>query len=76
MANEKSKAEQYRDERKARIAEAAKKNAKDIALNDFYMFIDEVWKTLNRYDIRVECEDVTWDVSKDEEMIYINEMLK
>ena len=30
MANEKSKAEQYRDERKARIAEAAKKNAKDM----------------------------------------------
>lgn len=28
MANEKSKAEQYRDERKARIAKAAKKNAK------------------------------------------------
>ena len=27
MANEKSKAEQYRDERKARIAEAAKKNS-------------------------------------------------
>lgn len=30
MAIEKSKAEQYRDERKARIAEAAKKNAKDM----------------------------------------------
>ncbi len=30
MANEKSKAEQYRDERKARIAEAAKKNAKNM----------------------------------------------
>ena len=27
MANEKSKAEQYRDERKARIAKSAKKNA-------------------------------------------------
>ena len=30
MANEKSKAEQYCDERKARIAEAAKKNAKNM----------------------------------------------
>ena len=30
MANEKSKAEQYRDERKARIAETAKKNAKNM----------------------------------------------
>ena len=30
MTNEKSKAEQYRDERKARIAEAAKKNAKNM----------------------------------------------
>ncbi len=30
MANEKSKAELYRDERKARIAEAAKKNAKNM----------------------------------------------
>lgn len=54
-----------------------KKNAKDIALNDFYMFIDEVWEALiNRYDIKVECEDVTRDVRKDEETIYINEMLK
>ena len=54
-----------------------KKNAKEIALNDFYMFIDEVWEALiNRYDIKVECEDVTWDTSRDEETIYINEMLK
>lgn len=54
-----------------------KKNAKDIALNDFYMFIDEVWEALiNRYDIRVECDDVTLDVRKDEETIYLNEMLK
>jgi hypothetical protein len=30
MANEKSKAEQYRDERKARIAKTAKKNAKNM----------------------------------------------
>ena len=30
MANDKSKAEQYRDERKARIAETAKKNAKNM----------------------------------------------
>ncbi|MBR6531223.1 MAG: hypothetical protein IKT61_01825, partial [Clostridia bacterium] len=30
LANEKSKAEQYRDERKARIAETAKKNAKNM----------------------------------------------
>ena len=30
MANEKSKAEQYREERKARIAETAKKNAKNM----------------------------------------------
>ena len=56
-----------------------KKNAKDIALNDFHMFIDEVWDALiNRHDIRIECDDVTfaWDASKHEETIYINEMLK
>lgn len=54
-----------------------KKNAKDIALNGFYMFIDEVWKALiNRHDIRVECDDVTWNISNDEETLYINEMLK
>lgn len=33
MANEKSKAEQYRDERKARIAKAAKKNAHNMEKN-------------------------------------------
>lgn len=54
-----------------------KKDAKDIALNDFYIFIDDMWGALiNRHDIRVECDDVTWDVSKHEETMYINEMLK
>ena len=54
-----------------------KKDAKDVALNDFHMFIDEMWEALiNRHDIRIECEDVTWDVSKHEEAIYINEILK
>lgn len=59
------------------VVTTSKKDAKDIALNDFYMFIDEVWKALiNRHDIRIECDYVTWDISKDEETIYINEMLK
>lgn len=54
-----------------------KKDAKDIALNDFHMFIDEVWKALiNRHDIKIECDDVTWDRDKNGETIYINEMLK
>lgn len=54
-----------------------KTDAKDIALNDFHMFINDMWEALiNRHDIRIECDDVTWDISKHEETIYINEMLR
>lgn len=53
-----------------------KNNAKAEALNNFYMFINDMWKTLDRRDIKVECELVSWFVNDDEETIYINEMLK
>lgn len=54
-----------------------KDNAKKEALNGFYMFIDDMWKeVLDRRDIKVECEWVSWLVHDDREMIYINEMLK
>ena len=56
----------------------SKNNAKAEALNNFYMLMDDTWKALiNRRDIRVECELVSWLVDWDDEnMIYINEMLK
>lgn len=54
-----------------------KDNAKAEALNDFYMFINDMWKeVLDRRDIKVECELVSWLKHDDREMIYINEMLK
>lgn len=54
-----------------------KNNAKAEALNDFYMFINDMWKeTLDRRDIKVECELVSWLVHDNRETIYINEMLK
>lgn len=54
-----------------------KDNAKAEALNDFYMFINNTWgKVLDRRDIKIECELVSWLVHDDREMIYINEMLK
>ena len=54
-----------------------KNNAKAEALNDFYIFINDLWKeTLDRRDIKVECELVSWLKHDDRETIYINEMLK
>lgn len=54
-----------------------KNNAKAEALNNFYMFINDMWKeTLDRRDIKVECEWASWLVHDDRETIYINEMLK
>lgn len=54
-----------------------KNNAKAEALNDFYMFISDMWKELlDRRDIKVECELVSWLKHDDRETIYINEMLK
>lgn len=54
-----------------------KDNAKLEALNDFYMFINDMWKeVLDRRDIKVECELVSWLKHDDRETIYINEMLK
>lgn len=54
-----------------------KDNAKVEALNDFYMFINDMWKeVLDRRDIKVECELVSWFIHDDGETIYINEMLK
>ena len=54
-----------------------KNNAKKEALNNFYMLIKDLWKeTINRHDIKIECEYVSWLTCDDEETIYINEMLK
>ena len=54
-----------------------KDNAKTEALNDFYRFINDMWKELlDRRDIKVECELVSWLVDDDRETIYVNEMLK
>lgn len=54
-----------------------KDNAKAEALNDFYMFINDMWKeVLDRRDIKVECEYISWLADDDRETIYINEMLK
>lgn len=54
-----------------------KNNAKAEALNNFYMFVNGMWKeVLDRRDIKVECELVSWFKYDDRETIYINEMLK
>lgn len=54
-----------------------KNNAKKEALNNFYMLIKDLWKeTINRRDIKIECEYVSWLTYDEEETIYINEMLK
>lgn len=54
-----------------------KDNAKEETLNDFYMFINDMWeKILDRHNIKIECELVSWLVHDDRETIYINEMLK
>lgn len=54
-----------------------KNNAKKEALNNFYMLIKDLWKeTINRRDIKIECEYVSWLIYDEEETIYINEMLK
>ena len=54
-----------------------KNNAKKEALNNFYMLIKDLWKeTINRRDIKIECEYVSWVTYDGEETIYINEMLK
>lgn len=54
-----------------------KNNAKKEALNNFYTLINEMWKeVLDRRDVKIECEWVSWLVHDDREMIYINEMLK
>lgn len=54
-----------------------KDNAKAEALNGFYMFINDMWKeVLDRRDIKVECELVSWLKHDDRETLYINEMLK
>ena len=54
-----------------------KNNAKKEALNNFYMLVKDLWKeTINRRDIKIECEYVSWLTYDGEETIYINEMLK
>lgn len=54
-----------------------KDNAKTEALNGFYMFITDMWKELlDRRDIKVECELVSWLKHDDNETIYINAILK
>lgn len=54
-----------------------KNNAKKEALNNFYMLIKDLWKEMiNKRDIKIECEYVSWLTYDGEETIYINEMLK
>ena len=54
-----------------------KNNAKKEALNNFYMLIKDLWKEIiNKRDIKIECEYVSWLTDDKEETIYINEMLK
>ena len=54
-----------------------KDNAKVEALNDFYLFINGMWKkVLDRRDLKVECELVSWLKHDDIETIYMNAMLK
>lgn len=54
-----------------------KNNAKEEALNNFYTFISDMWKeVLDRRDVKIECEWVSWLVHDDRETIYINEILK
>ena len=54
-----------------------KNNAKKEALNNFYMLINDLWKgIINRFDIKIECEHVSWLTDDEKETIYINEMLK
>ena len=54
-----------------------KNNAKKEALNDFCMFINDMWKeVLDRRDIKIECELVSWIVDDDRKMIYINEVME
>ena len=54
-----------------------KNNAKKEVLNNFYMLVKDLWKeTINRRDIKIECEYVSWLTYDGEETIYINEMLK
>ena len=54
-----------------------KNNAKEEVLNNFYMLIKDLWKEIiNRRDIKIECEYVSWLTDDEKETIYINEMLK
>ena len=54
-----------------------KDNAKEEALNNFGMFISDMWKgILDRRDIKIECEWVSWLIHDDRKTVYINEMLK
>lgn len=54
-----------------------KNNAKKEALNNFYMLIKDLWKEIiNKRDIKIECEYVSWLTYDEGETIYINEMLK
>lgn len=41
------------------------------------MLVKDLWKeTINRRDIKIECEYASWLTYDGEETIYINEMLK
>lgn len=55
-----------------------KDNAKKEALNNFYMFVNDMWKEvlLDKRNIKIECELVSWLIHDNKEMIYINEILK
>lgn len=53
----------------------SKNDAKNEAINNFYVFMNDMWKSIiNRRDVRVECELMSWDVNN-EDMVYINKIM-
>ena len=55
----------------------SKDNAKAEALIDFCMFIGDTWgKVLDRRDLKIECELMSWLKHDDIGTIYMNAMLK
>lgn len=58
------------------VIASSKKEATQIALNDFYMFIDDVWKhVITRRDLKIECECV-FRIDDNKETLYINDILR
>lgn len=54
-----------------------KKDAIAEALNDMYVFSDELWQNiLTRRDVKVECELVSWLTHDEDETFYISDLLR